>query len=328
MAAFTYTIGERSSLGNLIAVPVKAIWSSSTYTTGGEPITAAALGLNVIKSVAIEDSAGYTFDAVVSTGTSPTAPAGYRFLLKSYVASGGASGAGSAHSHAVLLDTGSSAAGSAHSHTFTGTAITADTFTVAHDATPETTPLYVATQDGLRGYFNSDCSGDNVSDYFSTAGGAKGYVYDNNGSNVGFAVYFNVAASAGQRLCCNNTITATDLYVPLSNGTIVKVLHDASAATYRQCYFDDNGADHTLYLNCNQVGAANITDNAISTAYKAHGDVAAGTNANESAHTHGAGTLADAASGTENAHTHTNAAGSAEMSGSLTASIDLLVVGY
>jgi hypothetical protein len=93
MAAFTYTIGERVSLGSLTAVPIKAIWSSSTYTSGGEPITAAALGLSVIKSCTVEDSAGYDFDALISAGTAPTAGAGYRLLLKAYYTTSGTSGA-------------------------------------------------------------------------------------------------------------------------------------------------------------------------------------------------------------------------------------------
>ena len=98
MAAFTYTVGTRESDGSQFKVPVHCVWDSSTYTTGGETISAAILGLNVIEEVGVEDSAGYLLDAVIATG-------GASMLLKAYtggsVTTGATSGGTPAGSVAV-----------------------------------------------------------------------------------------------------------------------------------------------------------------------------------------------------------------------------------
>jgi hypothetical protein len=87
MATFAYSIIDQASLGNKKMVRVRAVWNSSTYTSGGEPITATGVGLDTIQGVVFEDSGGYTYDAVISAGTTPLLGAGYRFLLKAYAAS-------------------------------------------------------------------------------------------------------------------------------------------------------------------------------------------------------------------------------------------------
>jgi hypothetical protein len=333
MGTLTVSNSARSKAGNKYRT-TGTLAFGGTYSASGETLYAADVGLERFEAFEVKGAElGYVFDPVIATG-------GASLKLWVYNAGGGTIVAEAAHTHAVALDSGASAAGASHTHgvtglsnanesththaagAFTGTAITPDTFTMKHDATPETSALYVATQDGVHGYFNADNSVDNASDYFTTAGGAKGYVLDNNGSVVGFTVWYNVAAAAGQRLCCVNSITASDLYVPLSNGTTLKILHDAGAAGYKQVFFDDDGADKSLNLNANLAGAVNVTDNSISTSVKAHGDVAAGAVATsaagsahthtfsgtidaEATHTHASGTLADAASGVGSSHTHT-----------------------
>jgi len=274
-------------------------------STTGETITAAALGMSLIKRIKLQPEKGYDFECLgLGDGGGVST-----VRIKAYFAgaAGGTSGAEASHTHAVALDSGTSGAGDAHTHAFTGTAIGADTFTMKHDAMPETNVLYVSTADGVIGFFESDCSADNASDYFTTAGSDKVLVRDSNGTLHGpmsYQVYFNASAAAGQRLCINNTISASDIFVRTVGGKVIKILHDAAAATYAPVYFDDDAADKSLALNATLGGATNITDNATSTTYKGLVSVCSGSNANESTHTHGPGTLADVASGAGSSHTH------------------------
>jgi hypothetical protein len=105
MAAFSYVVGQRQSYGSVFKIPVRATWASSTYTSGGEPITAAKLGLAEILDVNFEDSAGYAFDAIVNTD-------GSQFLLKAYYFAGGNTSATSGGTPAGTVDapTGTNAA--------------------------------------------------------------------------------------------------------------------------------------------------------------------------------------------------------------------------
>ena len=96
MAVFSYVVGQRQSYGSEFKIPVRATWASSTYTSGGEPITAAKLGLAEILSVNFEDSAGYAFDGIVNTD-------GSQFLLKAYYFAGGNTSATSGGTPAGLV---------------------------------------------------------------------------------------------------------------------------------------------------------------------------------------------------------------------------------
>jgi hypothetical protein len=136
-----------------------------------------------------------------------------------------------------------------------------DTFTVVHSGTPATTAVYVAPIDGVYAYLNADNSADNADDYFTTANGERVLVKDNNGSNAGYAVYFDEDGATGSRLLINNTITGTDLFVRTSEGRVVKFTHSAGAAGAGNAalYFDDDGADATLRLNATLPGTTTIT---------------------------------------------------------------------
>jgi len=316
---------EQTELRNRATVTL-----SASYSTNGEVITAAQVGLTKITAVRItEQPAGYTIEWDQTNLKFKAYWAGAVAAHTHAVAiDGGATSTENAHTHAIALDSGNSAAGSSHNHAFTGTAISADTFTVAHDATPESAVVYVSTKDFVFGYLNSDCSDDNVSDYATMAGGAKIPVWDNNGTPdaVSFAVYFDHdAADASKRLLINNTITASDILVRLTNGTVIRLTHDAgAAATGVALYFNDNGVDKTLNLNCIVPSAANITNNSIDTTVKGVAGICAGANTAEATHTHGAGSLADAASGAGSAHSHsfgnlTDTASASASAGSATA---------
>ena len=66
MATFAYTPGTRQTHGSRFMIPVKAVWNSSTYTASGEYLYANIIGLNVITDIEVEDSASYLFDTNVS----------------------------------------------------------------------------------------------------------------------------------------------------------------------------------------------------------------------------------------------------------------------
>ena len=67
MATFAYTPGTRHNFGDQTGVSTTATWASTSYTSSGEYIYANILGLSVIQAVSFEDSKGYTFDANIAT---------------------------------------------------------------------------------------------------------------------------------------------------------------------------------------------------------------------------------------------------------------------
>ncbi len=141
-----------------------------------------------------------------------------------------------------------------------------DMFTVTHNGTPATSAVYVAPIDSIYGYLNADNSADNADDYFETANGSKFLVNDNNGTAVGYPVYFDEDGVQGERLLINNTITGTDLLVRSSDGTYIKIKHSADAATTGVAlYFDDDEATTTTRLNADLPGTTDITNTLLDT---------------------------------------------------------------
>lgn len=65
--AITLSAMTRAKSGDEFKVRATATFDSS-YATGGEQFTAAALGLAYITEVAVSKSLGYTYDAVIATG--------------------------------------------------------------------------------------------------------------------------------------------------------------------------------------------------------------------------------------------------------------------
>lgn len=129
----TATLVKRFKIGNGALVVADLAFDDS-YPTNGEAITIP--GLTVINEIYFPQTSGYLFEYIKSTKK-----------VKVYTPSGAAS----AHTHAVALDTGVSAAGAAHTHVFSGTAaskkpayvveepvtVTANAGTLAH------VPLYI-----------------------------------------------------------------------------------------------------------------------------------------------------------------------------------------
>jgi hypothetical protein len=224
---------------------------------------------------------------------------------------GGTTAAEAAHTHAVALDGGVTAAGASHNHAFTGTAISTDTFTVAHDATPETSVVYFNSLDGVTGWLSSDNSADSATDYFETAGGERVMVIDDSaGATVALAqkvqVYFDEDASpVDSRLMINNTLMGKDVFVRTSGGKLIRIVHNAGAAGVGVAlYFNDDGGDATTRLNGTLPGTTNITTNETDDTFYSFDRISAGSNAAEATHTHGPGSLVDAASAAGSSHTH------------------------
>jgi len=287
------TLGAEAAHTHAVALDAGATGAGSVHTHSTSGAT-------------VDNENAHTHAVLLDTGASASESA----HTHAVALDSGTSDTESAHTHAVALDSGTSDAGAAHTHAFTGTAITPDTFTIVHNAVPATAQLYVLSLDGVMGYFCCDNSADSATDYFETAGGERYTVMDDSGSAlVGTGMYFPVyfiddGATADSRLVINNTITGSNLYVRGDDGNVIRLVHNAGAATEDAVYFDDDGADATLRLNGTLDGTTTVTTNATDDTYKGLTGVCAGANANESTHTHGPGSLADAASGTGSAHSH------------------------
>lgn len=102
--AVTATLVQRENVGSMTMIRGKLAWT--TYTTGGDSLTAAALGLFRIKEMQPQQEAGYAIEPVYGSTDAPTS-----ILLKVY---SGASGT-----------TGATSGGTPAAQTFTGTLPTA-----------------------------------------------------------------------------------------------------------------------------------------------------------------------------------------------------------
>jgi len=82
-------------------------------------------------------------------------------------------------------------------------------------------------------------------------------------ATLSFQVYFDEDGIAGSRFLINNTVTLTDLYVPLSNGQLIKLTHDASAASNGVAiYFDEDGgtvAERVLFVSPTDTDGSDVT---------------------------------------------------------------------
>lgn len=97
--------------------------------------------------------------------------------------------------------------------------------------------------DGVNAYLNAVNAGTADSTFHIGASGPRVNV-DYAASPAGVALYYDedaVATGIGRLLCVSPT--GSDLLVPVSNGTKIRVYHDASAASNGvQVYFDDDAA--------------------------------------------------------------------------------------
>ena len=212
----------------------------------------------------------------------------------------GPSDAGGAHSHPI---TGPSDAGAAHGHAFTGTVLPTTNAKVDDNAgSVGGTPLFVYCGGvyGMMGTLSANNAVTSTPMDWELEDGSLVMV-DHAGAPKGYPVYFDKDLADGERFRCNNTRDGKDIYVPIATGLLVKFVHEGAPSGIAVS-FDDGAVADINRLNADFTGAADAGDKTCATDDERvqYGMVAAGTNASESAHTHGLPGTTDA----ESAHTH------------------------
>lgn len=125
------------------------------------------------------------------------------------------------------------------------------------------TPVYiVATADGVTGYLESTTAG-NADSIIKDASGNILQVNDSDAPG-GVLLYFDENATLVDERFMHVSPVGTDVLVPLSDGSQLKVVHDAAAATVGVAvYFDDNAANAALalfFVSPTNTNGAGITD--------------------------------------------------------------------
>lgn len=298
----TASLSGRENAGSEIKVEGYFV-GSSTYTTG-ETVTAVSLGLSRLNRLVMQPSAGFVYENVINAAKTEATVNIYRSAAESVTAANE-----SAHTHAVALDSGTSAAGSAHSHTFTASnPSSVDNATVTYDASPGGNIVYLKFMNDGSPYLACNIATTTTNKMITFGTSTKVMiVHDASAASGGTAVKIDSAqGDASERIRCDLSTTFNeDVYIKAINGNVVRV---KNSGTGTDLYFDD-GVDQRLESAV--ASTANVSIGSYAVKVWLAG-AATGTTANESSHTHGPGTLADAASGAGSAHTHTltGAAGS------------------
>lgn len=227
--AVTVTYGDRLKCGTRFGVPFTLTFDTS-YATGGETITAADFGLAYFQEITIEDSQGYTFDAVVATG--------------------GATAKILAYDSAII------------------NAITTEAITVTDSNTAETdgVQVYVHTKDGKTAWLefvsptNADATGT------LSSGGSDYFIFDADGAATdGVALYFDEDATVvDERLMCVSP-SNQNLYVAVAGtNNYIKIKDNDTAATDGVGVFCDENATNTygrlLFVSPTNTDGSGSTD--------------------------------------------------------------------
>lgn len=252
--ALTFSALQRHSAGDQFKVTGLMTFDDS-YPTGGESMTAGALGLSVIDSMEFEDSGGYSFDAIIATG-------GASALIKAWRS------AGFTPSGAIALTAGTAASGTNAASNVSSAYISTQScvkpvIALTHNADPvgglAASLLYLVEGYGGStmncGTLQSNCAGTtdisgSTADgtVWLTAATPRFYVAHSL-TPAGVQIYVNEASSDQLEFV---SPTATDGYIVMPYEAIanvppgfavrVKIHHSATAATGKALYFDDNGA--------------------------------------------------------------------------------------
>jgi len=204
-SAVTVNSKKRVSLGNKTGVIADITIGAGTYPSDGVPLSAATLGLQKIEKMIIEGQSGYVFEYDYTNET-----------IEVWNTSG---------TPAIVFDV-------AVTHTLIDT-----------DTSADGTLLYVHTMDGRNGMFVSEVS-DNADSAILWSSGVYAVVQDDDDPDTfdqdfgGGAVYAVTMDDIGtpRGLTCNNSLTGTTIYVPLSDGQYAQIQHAASGDT--AVYFD------------------------------------------------------------------------------------------
>jgi hypothetical protein len=147
------------------------------------------------------------------------------------------------------------------------TSITAEDFLITDDdsAASNGTDIYLHTNDGVLGWFESVCANNADAPFTLTNGGSTCFVFDSDAAATkGFAVYFDDdAATQDQRLLAACPSLQT-IYVPTSIGTLIPIIYNAAPDTPGNAlHFDDNAAntyERVLCITANNADANASTD--------------------------------------------------------------------
>lgn len=219
--ALTLSNVQRHSAGSQVKITGSVTFDSS-YPTGGETLTAGALGLTDISQFETADTiSGYTFQPTVATG-------GGSVALEVY------EGGSEAHNHAAG---GLTAAPSGETTTITYAASPGGNqcyIKFLADGSPYVAVNNATTTANATVSFSADCK--------------LLLTHDASAASGGFALYFDDdAGSPDERLLCDlSSAVNANLYLKCSDGHVVKVTNDASASSNGTALNYDDGADQRL----------------------------------------------------------------------------------
>lgn len=115
-------------------------------------------------------------------------------------------------------------------------------------------------------HLESVTAGNADADYDIGAGGPRVQIKDDDAAaTAGLQVYFDEdGTNTDERWLVNNTVTGTDLFVPLSDGSMLRIKHDATASTNGVAlYFDDDAVNEEarmLFVSPTDTAGSFVTD--------------------------------------------------------------------
>lgn len=261
-ATFDTPVAQRIS-NDLHFISGYCVFSSTSYTTGGESLSTIAAKFRTLLNVTFEPADGYLWEYDLANDK-----------VKGYSSTGG----------------GTSGAGASHNHAFTGTAISAEALNVYDlDAAAATgVAVYLHTKDGRTGWFEF-VSPTNADGTGTVSNGGNGYfIFDSDAAATdGVAIYIDEdAATVDERVMavCQG---GEDIYVPVAGSNqALKVKYNADPGTPGVAvYFDEDGAntyERLMFVSPTDTDGTGALDD---TYYGLPG-VPAGANAAEATHTH------------------------------------------
>ena len=119
-------------------------------------------------------------------------------------------------------------------------------------------------------HLESVTAGDANADWAVGSGGPECIVYDDDAAaTAGLQLYFDEdGTNTDERFLINNTVTGKDVFLPLSDGSFLRIKHDASASSNGVAvYFDDDAATADIrmeFVSPTDTNGSYVTDNDVS----------------------------------------------------------------
>lgn len=202
--------------------------ADNSYPTNGYEVNAASFGLGKITRLKSQSEGGYVLESVPTSD-----PAIWKLKF-------------------------SRTAGA--TPTFTGTAPKSSSlYTVTHDATPDGNAIYVKFNESGP-YLACNMATDTADKVITFANSEKLTIkHDASAGTGGVQVYFDSdGATVSARLLIVSP-TTQDVYVRCHSGSVVRLVHDASAATNGNAITYDDGTDERIESNCSTAADATIS---------------------------------------------------------------------